>query len=215
MKKKVFRVLLFITFVASAISEVQAQVSDTKWYWRANAGLSELSNQSFNFGANSENLSIDSGFVAGLSVGYRIRPRVDLELMWEYRANDHTGFPASEALQSEGNFASNMFGLNAMYRLTESERFTPYLGVGLLLAQEIDIDFENAAGERSFSTDGDVGFQIFAGVEYLMSGAWKIRGELRQAQLGSLNLESESGVGTVLDLDYDPLTLDISILRSF
>lgn len=77
------------------------------------------------------------------------------------------------------------------------------------MAQEIDFDFENNGVEQSFDGQGDVGVQIFAGLNYRLSRSWSIGGEIRYGSTTGINL------GPVRALDYSPTSLQIGLSYRF
>jgi len=156
---------------------------------------------------------LKDGFTAGLSARYYYPDsRWVSEFGWEYRSNDSTITPAAGAQLPDGNYASNIFYLNGRYRLTEGSSFTPWLGGGVTWTQEVDLDSEDANGERSFSDSGSVGFQLMAGADYDLSDRLYLTGELRYSSQTEIELSEQGGGGaTVTGLDYQPLTLSVGV----
>jgi len=134
---------------------------------------------------------LKDGFTAGLSARYYYPDsRWVSEFGWEYRSNDSTITP----------------------RLTEGSSFTPWLGGGVTWTQEVDLDSEDANGERSFSDSGSVGFQLMAGADYDLSDRLYLTGELRYSSQTEIELSEQGGGGaTVTGLDYQPLTLSVGV----
>lgn len=181
-------------------------------------GFSQLGDQSAslvnaeNIAPGNFNVAVDSGFTAGLSVRYDYKESPwTSEFGWEYRSNDSTITTADGSDLPSGNYASNVFYLNGRYQFNGTSRLTPWVGGGLTLIQEIDLDSENAAGERSFSDGGAVGFQVMAGIDYDLSERFYLTSELRYSSQAGLDLTEEGGAGKVSDIDYQPLTLGLGI----
>ena len=117
---------------------------------------------------------------------------------------------------TDGNYASNTIWLNGFYYFTGGQRLTPYLGAGIGLIEEIDIDLEAGdAPERSFSDNGDVTWQVFAGLDYRLGQRWDLNAELRYSILNDVDLKEETGDGRLSGLDYNPVTMQLGVRYRF
>ena len=82
--------------------------------------------------------------------------------------------------------------------------------------QEIDLDLEGAGPELSYSGDGEVGLQLFGGVNYHLDERWALNAELRYSHFDGVDLEGESGAqGEIKSLDYAPLSAQIGVIYKF
>ena len=211
---------LTITALATLLP-LQSLADTDGWFLRAHGGYSQLSDiDADTSGIVSEpagaDISIDGGFTAGAGVGYRYNQRWAVELAWEYRSNESETDLVGFENYPDGNLASNTFFLNGYYHFARSGRWDPYLGAGLGWLQEIDIDLEGNGPERSYSGDGDTGFQVFAGANYEIAERWLLQGEVRYTAFTDLDLEAESGAqGDISSLDYEPLTLQFGVMYRF
>lgn len=181
-------------------------------------GISILGDQSPRLtGANdivdgSLDIAVDNGFTAGLGLRYAYKDsRWISEFGWEYRSNDSATTAADGSLLPDGNYASNSVYLNGRYDLLDGETWTPWVGAGLTWIQEIDLDSEDDAGERSFADSGSVGFQVMAGVNRDLNDRFYLTGELRYSSQTRLDLDEEEGSGRVSGIDYQPLTLGLGL----
>lgn len=179
-------------------------------------GLSQLGDQSPDIAAADDiadgrlDIAVDSGFTAGLGVRYDYEnSRWTSEIGWEYRSNDSETTASDGSVLPDGNYASNTVYVNGRYALSEGKRWTPWIGGGLTWIQEIDLDSENADGERSFENSGSIGFQIMAGVDYDLTDRFYLTSELRYSSQTGLDLDEENGDGRVTDIDYQPVTLGL------
>lgn len=219
MKTLIKQISLFIAITVSITNITKTHASDN-WFIRPVIGLSQMSdlNSSFNniemLSGNSE-IELNSGFNAGLGFGYRYTDNFALELAWEYRSNDSETTLANTSNFEDGNYASNIFFLNLHYRFNTQSNFVPYLGAGLSWAEEIDIDLERNGEELSFSSNGDTGFQVFAGLEYKLNESWTVQSELRYGSITGINLDSEQAAGSFDDLDYKTKTLQFGLVYDF
>ena len=102
-----------------------------------------------------------------MAFGYRYGNGWSAELDWEYRTNDNDSIDFSDGASfSDGDFSSNIIYLNGYYTFNSgSPVFRPYIGAGAGWVEEIDLDLETGGMETSYSSDGDIAWQIMAGVE--------------------------------------------------
>jgi outer membrane autotransporter protein len=195
---------------------------DTRgWLIRAYGGYSLLDDQNVDSrgigdGAASGDVEVDGGYTAGLGVGYRYSDRLEVELAWEYRSHDSEVKLDNGERYDDGDYASNTFWLNGRYSFSSAGPWRPYLGAGVGYIEEIDIDLDRRGEkERSFSDDGDIAWQIFAGVDYELTDAWILQGEVRYSFLDDVTLDEESGSGRLSGLDYDPVTFQLGVVYRF
>jgi len=191
----------------------------------AGAGSSEAAESGWYAGAlfgttghGSQTLSLEDGatesgrarfgadFLAGGSVGYQFgnRWRLEGEFVYQSVSRDNAPFAAPD-LQGGGNFASTGVAVNALYEfdLFGSPKARTYLGAGVVVLTEVDIDFETPAGERSFSGDGTA-FQLLAGVRYDLEERWFLDLGWRQLYASGLNLDGEGAASGRIRADYEP-----------
>ena len=197
-----------------------AMATDT-WFVRPYVGLSQMSDLSSDF-SNIDGLSgdadidLDTGFTGGIGIGYRYTDRVAVEFGWEYRSNDSETTLNDISEFDDGNYASNIFYLNGHYQFEKNDKWQPYVGAGLTWVEEIDIDLERNGDELSYSGDGDVGYQVFAGINYDLNQTWKLQSELRYGSITDIDLEGEGNdVGEFDSIDYETTTLQIGLVYDF
>ena len=217
MKSK--RLICCTILMLSSVS-TSAQGVDS-WYLRGTAGYSMLDDQT---GATSADLAaagdaefaIDNGYTAGLGLGYQLNPSWSVELYWEYRSHAAETTLGNGERFDDGNYASNIFYLNGNYHWATDGPWQPYVGAGIGWVEEIDIDLERSGEpERSFSDSGYVGFQFYTGVNYALSPKWSLQGEIRYSVFDDIDLDEESGSGTIEGLDYDPFTAQLGVVYRF
>lgn len=157
----------------------------------------------------------DQGFRSGLAFGWMPNEKFALELEYLYSTNDLDEVIFSDGQRfDEGNYASVVISANGYYFFRPGQSFRPYVGAGLGLVQEVDIDFETADGEEiSFETD-DFGFQVMAGFLWQTGDRWSIDLQARYLSVSSLEMEAEEGPG-VVRADYEPLSLLAGISYRF
>jgi hypothetical protein len=108
--------------------------------------------------------------------------------------------------------ASTSVALNALYEFDwlGSPRVRTYVGAGLVYLTEVDIDFEAAGVERSFSGD-DTGWQVLAGARYDFSPQLFFDVGLRYLVASGVKYDGEDGAVGRLVSDYEPLAISASI----
>lgn len=211
--------IALITLAGSASATLSpANAAGEGWSVVPYVGISVLGDQSPDF-AGADNIadgpadiSVDQGFTAGLGVRYDYPDsRWTSEFGWEYRSNDSDTTVADGTELPGGNYASNVFYINARYALREGRRLTPWLGAGATWIQEVDLDSENADGERSFADSGSIGVQLMAGADYDITDRLYLTGELRYSSQTDIDLSEEGGDGQVTGMDYQPITAGLGI----
>lgn len=214
-----YPLIISSVLILSTISPANAD--ENGWYVRPFVGFSQMSDQTAestnlgNINGNSE-IELDSGFNAGLGVGYRFNKKLGIELDWEYRSNESTTTLADGTNFPEGNYASNMFSLNGLYYpQVKSKRWSPYVGAGLTIMQEVDIDLEDNGAETSLSGSGDLGYQLFAGIDYKINQKLSIGTELRYGSTSGIDLEGENNNSQYKNLDYSSTTLQVGLKYRF
>ncbi len=191
----------------------------TGWSIVPHFGLSQLGDQSGSFAGAADiadggfDVALDNGFAAGLSVRHDYAgSRWTSEFGWEYRSNDSKITTSDGETLSAGNYASNTFFVNGRYALTEGTAVTPWVGAGLSVIQEVDLDSEGAGPERSFSDSGEIGVQVMAGADYDITDRFYLTGEIRYTGFSGIDMQEERGnAGQVSNIDYKPLTIGIGL----
>ncbi len=168
-----------IAGVSLLVLTISPVAAEDNWFVRPYVGLSQMSDLGADF-TNIDGLSgdidvdLDAGFTGGIGVGYNYTDNFAVEFGWEYRSNDSEAVLADTSEFDGGNYASNIFYLNGHYRFAPNGDWRPYVGAGLTWVEEVDIDLERGSEELSYQGDGDVGYQLFAGVDYRVNSAWTL-----------------------------------------
>lgn len=211
---------LIVTAALGALC-TNAVAAEDRWFVRPYAGLSQMSDLSSDFTdidsiSGTADIDLSGGFTAGLGIGYRYNKHLAVELGWEYRSNDSEVNLADSSVFTDGNYASNIFYINGHYNFSNSGKWRPYVGAGLSWAQEIDIDLERNGVEQSYSGDGEIGFQIFTGVNYELNNSWSLQSEFRYGSISGIDLSGEANdPGNFKSLDYQTTTLQFGLVYNF
>jgi opacity protein-like surface antigen len=201
----------------AGLATVPALAADAGPYLSLSAGVTGLSGQDLSYTApgatTSGRLSPDTGFATGGAFGYRFAGPWRVEAEFMYRTADHDGLrlPGVGNL-APGNFASTAAALNALYEfdLFGSPRVRSFAGLGAVWLTEVDIDFESAGTETSFSGDG-FGVQAIFGARYDLGERWFLESSVRYLAAGSVDLRDEADPVRRLDADYDPWSVTVGI----
>ncbi|MCG7560329.1 outer membrane beta-barrel protein [Pseudoalteromonas sp. McH1-42] len=190
------------------------------WFVRPVIGtsfMSDTSGTSLNVDSVTGSVDVDlnTGFNAGLGIGYRYNKNWASEFYWEYRTNDSTVDLAGQSNFNDGNYASNIFYINTHYILTPESNWKTYLGAGLGWVQEVDIDLERGGVEQSYSGDGSVAWQLFLGTEKDIAENLSFQAELRYGRVSGIDLDGEGVPGTLMDLDYTTTTVQVGLRYEF
>jgi opacity protein-like surface antigen len=161
--------------------------------------------------------SFDTGWLAGLGFGYRYGNGWVAEVAWEYRSNDNDRVRFDDGTTFDGgDFASNTLYLNGYYQFdVGNPGLRPYVGAGIGWVEEIDLDLEAAGVETSYSSDGDLAWQVMAGLEYDLNERWSMQGELRYNRVSGVDLDEEAGNGRIEDADVDAWLLGLGVTYAF
>ena len=185
------------------------------WYASALGGLNGMSGQKFNYtgpeGPSSLNLSMDPGFLAGAALGYQAGRDWRIEAEFAYQTVDHGGDASSVLGRASGNYASTSVAINGLYdfNLFGSDKVRSYAGVGLAWLTEVDVDFEAAGGEESYTGDG-FGVQFLAGARYDVGDQLFVDAGVRYLLASNVELEAEGGDGR-LKADYAPWAVTFAV----
>ena len=210
-------------FLSASLISLSTGVAtaENNWFVRPYVGTGQMSDLNADFTqidglSGVAKVDLAGGFAAGIGLGYRYNQNVAAEFGWEYRSNDSSVDLAGASKFDEGNYASNIFYLNGHYQFGKTGKWQPYVGAGLSWIQEIDIDLERGGEELSYSGSGDVGYQVFAGLNYDLSNRWALQSEIRYGSITNIDLESEGNdSGEFKGLDYDTTTFQIGVVYKF
>lgn len=208
--------------ILSLLCLVSLQVVGSEgFYARIYGGASVLGNQDLSqSGFRGAGVTGESqaslGYRAGFSVGHYWNKNISSELTWDYITNTTETTFSDGSTFSDGDYSSRLHFLNTYYHFNSSGSWKPYVGAGIGIVEEVDVDFEDATGEQSFSDSGDLGYQIIIGGEYELKSNWAINIELTHIGFSGPSFEQESGSATINDDEgYSPWNINIGLKYSF
>lgn len=199
-----------LCFIPSAAAERQL-------YVKALGGFGTLADADVSSRAIGDGeVEFSAGFNAGGAVGYDFgRWRLEGEIL--YRTNDvddvsGTLFDGTD----DGDFSALTLGANALYQfnLLKNPKVVSYAGAGVVWFQEVDLDFETAGVERSYSGD-DFALQLIAGARYDLAERWALTAEVRHLFGGEVELDGEGAAVGSIDADYDQTSLVLGLSYRF
>jgi opacity protein-like surface antigen len=163
----------------------------------------------------SPTLPLDTGFLAGGTIGRYVSDAWRLEAEFMYQSVEHPFFSlvaGGPGLPSgDGNYASTSIAVNALreFDLFGSPRTRTYAGLGAVYATEVDIDFESNGVERSFSGSGS-GVQALLGARYSLGERAFVDTGIRYLLISNVEMNGEEGAVGQIKADYEPLAITIS-----
>jgi opacity protein-like surface antigen len=144
----------------------------------------------------------NAGWLTTGAIGWAHGPwRFETDMSYRRNGLEDVSFNGG-ARFTEGDFAALAIGANLIreFNLLPAERVVGYVGVGLSYFEEVDLDLENGAAERSFS-DSTVGPQVLFGARYALWQNWELYAEYRYVHAPGLELDEEAGPASI-DADY-------------
>jgi opacity protein-like surface antigen len=209
--------LITLAGLAGTATSAESQ----RWYATGSFGLVTQSDQQIDYsrpgvsGVVSPTLPLDTGFLAGGTIGRYVSDAWRLEAEFMYQSVDHPFFSlvaGGPGLPSgDGNYASTSIAVNALreFDLFGSPRARTYAGLGAVYATEVDIDFESNGVERSFSGSGS-GVQALLGARYSLGERAFVDTGIRYLLISNVEMNGEEGAVGQIKADYEPLAITIS-----
>jgi opacity protein-like surface antigen len=156
------------------------------------------------------------GLGGGGDFGYRFGNGWAAEVEWNYRSHSLSSLRrGSTTLARQGDFASNTLLVNGVRRFASSRAWTPYVGAGVGVVLEIDLDLqpEGNGTSRAYSSSGRVVPQLIGGVEYALTPMWRLVSDARWLRVGALEATNASGNsgGRVRSPTYNPLSVQVGV----
>jgi opacity protein-like surface antigen len=212
-----FKIPCALTLLALASAPESVYANEGGWYTTAIFGVASQSDQALDFTGNGNpqtaNSRLSSGGLAGAALGYGFPSgwRVEGEFIYQsVDAKDPGLLPPAPV--GKGDYASTGLALNALYDfdLFGSKHTTTYLGAGVVMLNEVDIDFENNGIERSYS-GSDTALQLLFGARYRLGERFFMDAGLRYLTASSVRLESEDGAFGEIRADYQPWAATVAL----
>ncbi len=193
----------------ASISTVTATpTASTGLYFEGFGGFSSLLNDGLTLNGKNYDASYGSGFLSGAALGYQWLS-FGLELEFFYRSNDVSSVSRGLERFAGGDYASTNFFLNTQYTFGSiaglAAVIRPYIGAGIGLMQEIDIDLPGT-GAENLSSSWDLGIQALVGLRWEISPHWSLFTEARYIYGGSPDMSTETGPSRSATAEYNGWT---------
>jgi opacity protein-like surface antigen len=198
--------------IALALSApLSALAEDGSFYVRAFGGASSLSSTDM-IGSITGNADFDTGTIAGGAIGYDYKGSpFRSEIEWTYRSADAQAFGGG----ATGDFASTTLSVVGYYDLAgvdPSGQFTPYVGLGIGIPTQVDLDISGGTAPGEYTDNGGAAWQAILGAAWAVNDRWALTGELRYFDAGSRDLSSN---GNTLTADYQTVDVALGLRLSF
>ncbi len=175
-------------------------------------GLHGLAGGDIRQGVSTGKASYSAGPMFGAAFGKNFSPRWALETEFFYRSNDLDSIKTGALGGTrEGDFASANLMFNGIYTFTRPDGsalwgdLSPYLGAGIGVLQEADMDLKVGGVTRQYSGNWMPAAQAFLGVRYALNQHWSLFLETRYHFAGEIELKSSSG-DSAIKADYNGLS---------
>jgi len=147
-------------------------------------------------GASGGKVKFDNGPVGAVFVGHDYGSNVRAEVELARRAADLKSVAGTTA---SGEALATSLMINVIYDVDVDLPVTPYVGIGLGLAQ-IKMDGASPFGGSSINDSDTVGaFQAIAGVRYALTDQVDVFGDYRYFKTADAGLVTRGGVATSMD----------------
>ena len=210
------RSALLVAFLAASPAIASAS-DEPHWYATANVGANFMQDQSLRLSGDGPtqtgNLDLSSGMLGGAAFGRVFNRSFRAEAEFVYQSVDHGGVRlGGGGSLGSGNFASTAAALNGFYsfNLLGSDKVRTYVGLGAAWLTEVDVDFQRAGREVSYSGDG-FGVQMLAGARYDLGERWFLDAGLRYLNAGKVKMDGEGSTTGRVRADYEPWSATIGL----
>lgn len=160
--------------------------------------------------ADTARFSLADGTAVGLELGFRWKPRLELELMTQFGGYDvDLDARGAGGRSANGSLGSETYTLGVNYRLSTAGRADITVGAfgGFSYYDDVTLTHPATGRPETFRFDDDLGFGAKLGIDLALDRAarWLASGSLRYQQ--SI-LEGEIAGR---DLDVDPLSVTLGV----
>ncbi|MFK7954840.1 MAG: outer membrane protein [Lysobacterales bacterium] len=218
-----------MTFRSIALTTILAATStgaNAEFYLRGHMLLTNLADDSDSevilnaLPAGSVDTRFDSGLGFGGGVGWVFGQRWRAEAEFGYLSAGVDQARVGAEFTADGdNFASTGLGVNVLYHFNDDvagrQGFSPYVGIGLVFLNEIDIDLEGTGVGGAFEDleGDDVAPQLILGVNRGLGDRWSVGGELRYLAGGGVDLANDTAA--IRDINYTSVNAGVTLTYWF
>jgi len=184
-----------ICIAIAAAFTISASAAETGLYFNAEGGISFAQDVDISSGGAARTAEFDTGFRAGVGVGYNFTRNLGVEFDTGWIWNEVSN-PRDFGLNGDISLVQVPFMVNAVYRFETGSKWVPYVGVGVGASYSVfDVD---ATGVED--SDGDLVFawQAMAGVRYMFQENMSIGAGYKYLGTGEADYEID---GASLEAD--------------
>ncbi|MCF4100229.1 porin family protein [Gillisia sp. M10.2A] len=146
---------------------------------------------------------IKTGFGFEFTVGYKIVRPLTAYVGWGW--NQFTAEESFAGINADIEETGYVFGLQFNLPVKSSKMHYWVSGGGIYN----HIETENSSGDLKFNTDHKIGFQIAAGLKFVIAETWRLSPDVRYRSL-STTIKSEN-----IDLELSYLSFGIGLSKAF
>lgn len=203
---------------ATAIGVVlgMTATANAQWYVRGdlgyNAGADDITGISPTIGASGVS-EAEADLFWGLGLGYDFSNQTRLELAYDDRYNDLGAIEVPNfTTNSSSNLHSHSLMLNAYYDMLEGNKWQPYVGAGVGIAQS---SYSGILGGGSGpvlnidDVDTGLAWQLLAGVAIEINETWALDAGYRYFNLNDPEFEGPLGAITAEDASFHTASLGL------
>jgi opacity protein-like surface antigen len=150
-----------------------------------------------------EDSKIETGFGFELTVGYRFMEHLHAYAGWGYNT-----FSIEDA-EADFDETGYTFGLQFIHPLGTSEDLSYLLRAGAIYNH---LELEGGDGDLIDDSGHGIGWQIEAGLDYVLGDNWSLRPSLRYR---SLSRDLEVAQSQTIDVDLNYLSFGLGVSKSF
>ena len=196
------------------VSMVLAPATHAGWYASVFAGLNEVDDTTLETSLGTLERTYDGGLAWGFAVGYEFsRFRLEGEILSE-RAND-VSVHRLDGLELAGSFGAleNEVGIaNIVFDLRPEARVSPYVGVGVGVAEVTLKDYGSDGIPEAFAEDNVLAYQAILGIGIEVTPKWTLQFDGRFLATDEAELDL---LGVSNDLSYEAVNVTAGLRYSF
>ena len=187
-----------------------AQAAEDGFYIGAAAGVNLARDSKFDLTGSQPAASYDTGFAGLASVGYGLGTGLRVEGELGFRDNDIDDIAG---VDGSGDVSALTVMGNVLYDIDLGGRLTPFVGVGVGLAQ-VDFDGVNPVGGSTVNNDSTAfAYQGIVGATYDVSDRFKLTLDYRYFAAPNVELTTNSGASA--DSEYRSHSVMLGLRFSF
>ncbi len=197
-----------------ALGVLCAPAAHAGWYVSVFAGLNDVDDTTIATGLGTLDSSYDSGVTWGIAGGYEFqRFRLEGEILSE-REND-VDVHRLDGVDQQGSVGTleNEVGIgNILYDFRREARVSPYVGVGVGVAEVTASDYGFVGLPETFAEDNVLAYQAIVGLGIELSPRWALQFDARYYATEDAELDF---AGATSEVSYSAVNVTAGVRYSF